>query len=221
VVRDEHVLRDGTKVTLRPIRPADGEGLRAAFAKLSPESRYRRFFAGVPELSDAMVRYLTEVDGENHVAIVAVVDSLDLKTEEGLGVARFIRLSPGADVAEVAVTVLDHAQKKGLGRLLLTALVARAHELGIKTFRAEVLMDNEPMAKLLVEAGAVMRETEEGTLIFDVPVEKMAASDEELPLLERFLRAAASSLYILLRALRPPNSDPGRHPERSEGSPSK
>src|SRR5262245_25863598 len=91
--REEHCLADGTKVALRSICPADGRMLQEGFAKLSPISRYRRFFSGMTELSDAKVRYLTEVDGKTHVAIVATTDSLDLKTEVGLGVARFIRLA--------------------------------------------------------------------------------------------------------------------------------
>lgn len=199
----EHVLKDGTRVTLRPITPDDADALRAAFARLSPESRYRRFFSSVNELSDATVHYLTNVDGRDHVAIVAVAESLDLKKEEGLGVARFIRLEKEPHVAEAAVTVVDDAQRKGLGRLLLTALSERARAVGIKTFRAEVLMNNEPMARLLVEAGAVMRRTDEGTLVFDVPLESPGAVAQPTPLL-RVLRATAASVAILLRSVRPP-----------------
>ncbi|HEX7667703.1 MAG TPA: hypothetical protein VF407_24415, partial [Polyangiaceae bacterium] len=88
----EVTLDDGTKVTLRPIRPEDGPGLREAFAHLSSTSRQRRFFSGVTELTDDMVHYLTHVDGYDHFAIVATMESLDLKEERGVGVARFIRL---------------------------------------------------------------------------------------------------------------------------------
>src|SRR6188474_1830085 len=87
-----HILRDGAHVTLRFISPADGEELRRGFAQLSAASRYRRFLAPVSALSDEMVRYLTEVDGKSHVAIVATIDSLDLKSDVGVGVARYIRL---------------------------------------------------------------------------------------------------------------------------------
>ena len=68
--REEHVLADGTKVTLRLITPADAEPLRQGFLRLSPTSRYRRFLSGMSELSDDMLRYLTEVDGIDHVAVV-------------------------------------------------------------------------------------------------------------------------------------------------------
>src|SRR5437879_50301 len=102
--REVHTLRDGTSVTLRMIRPSDRGALRAAIARLSPESRYRRFFAQLGEPTEQMLDYLTHVDGKDHVAIVAERDSLDLKTVEPLGVARFIRLPGSPSVAEAAVT---------------------------------------------------------------------------------------------------------------------
>src|SRR5262249_51983006 len=110
---EEHILADGLHVTLRHIRPSDAPELRAGFHRLSPESRYRGFFSGVTELSDEMLRYLTEVDGVDHVAIVAVGVSPDLKHEAGYGVARFVRRKDEAHVAEAAITVLDEMQHKG------------------------------------------------------------------------------------------------------------
>jgi len=211
---NEHVLQDGTKVTVRPIRPTDGEMLRAGFDRLSPESRYRRFFSGMSELNDRTLRYLTHVDGHNHVAIVAVIDSLDLKLEDGLGVARFIRLEEDPEVAEAAVTVVDAAQRKGLGRILLATLVDRARELGVKRFRAEVLRENEPMMKLLVGAGATIHTTDGTSVVFDVPIENATADAPDEPsLAQRVLRAAASSLTVFLRTLRPPAL-----PEDEDGS---
>ncbi|WP_394822639.1 GNAT family N-acetyltransferase [Pendulispora albinea] len=204
----EHVLEDGTKVTVRAIRPSDAEMLRAGFARLSPESRYRRFFAGVSELSDETVRYLTHVDGHDHVAVVAVVDSLDLKVEDGLGVARFIRLPDNPEVAEAAVTIMDDAQRKGLGKILLRLLVERAREVGVKRFRAEVLSDNEPMMRLLLGAGASMHTSTGNTVIFDVPIEGATSPEAgERSLVERVLHAAAESLSVFLRTLRPPPLD--------------
>jgi ribosomal protein S18 acetylase RimI-like enzyme len=169
--REEQTLADGAKVTLRMIRLEDGPTLRESFASLSPLSRYRRFFGGVTELTDYMVRYLTEVDGKKHVAIVATTDSLDLKTEVGLGVARFIRLEAEPDVAEAAITVIDTAQGRGIGRLLLHALVEAAQERSIRAIRAEVLATNTPMRRLLDDIGAVVRSNDGTTLVFDVPLE--------------------------------------------------
>jgi GNAT superfamily N-acetyltransferase len=176
--KEEHVLADGTRVTLRMIRPEDGEALRRAFSRLSSRSRYRRFFAGVTELSDEMVHYLTEVDGVNHVAIVATTDSHDLKTEVGLGVARFIRLAEDAEVGEAALTVTDEAQGRGIGRLLLHAIAEAARERNIRTIRAEVLISNAPMRRLLDDLGAVVQSDDGTTLVFDMPLDWLPLDEE-------------------------------------------
>jgi GNAT superfamily N-acetyltransferase len=201
--REEHVLEGGTKVTLRLIRPEDAEPLRQGFSRLSPTSRYRRFLSGVSELSDDMVRYFTEVDGVDHVAVVATTDSLDLKTEIGLGVARVIRLPGEPTVAEAAVTVSDDAQRKGIGRLLVRIVAEAALERGVKTIRAEVLASNAPMRRLLDEVSAVVRSDDGTTLVFDVPLEwhrvalnEGASDDADHPLL-RLFRAVAEGLAQL------------------------
>ena len=201
--REEHVLDDGTKVTLRLIKPDDAEPLRLGFSRLSPTSRYRRFLSGMSELSDEMVRYLTEVDGVDHVAVVATTDSLDLKTEIGLGVARVIRLEGEPTVAEAAITVSDDMQRKGLGRLLVRTMAEAALERGVKTIRAEVLAENAPMRRLLADVGAVVRSDDGTSLVLDIPLEwhrrelnEGASDDANHPLL-RLFRAIAKSLVQL------------------------
>ena len=77
---ERHTLADGTPVVLRPLRPADAVALREGYATLSVSSRYTRFLGALPELSEEQLKKLTEVDGDTHVAIVAIVESLDLKT---------------------------------------------------------------------------------------------------------------------------------------------
>jgi GNAT superfamily N-acetyltransferase len=177
--RQEHVLDDGARVTLRMIRPEDGPALRKGFERLSSGSRQRRFLRGVTDLSDEMVRYLTEVDGVRHVAIVATADSHDLKTEVGLGVARFIRLTEEPDLAEVAITVADEAQGRGIGRLLFGAIVAAARERGIRALRAELLPSNVPMRRILDAARAVVRSDDGATLVLDVPLDAPPADLRE------------------------------------------
>jgi GNAT superfamily N-acetyltransferase len=192
--REEHLLADGTRVTLRGIQPEDAEALRRGFDRLSSRSRYQRFLSGTPELTDEMVRYLTDVDGDRHVAIVAAVDSHDLKTEEGIGVARFVRLSSDPAVAEAAVTVLDEAQGRGVGRLLLRALATLARDRGIRTIRAEVLAENTRMRHILEEVGGVVRSDDGGTLVFEVPLSwplEPGENEAEHPL-RRLLRAIAA-----------------------------
>jgi GNAT superfamily N-acetyltransferase len=143
--REPAALRDGRAVVLRLIRPEDKERLRLGFDGLSPESRYRRFFAVKTELSADELRYLTEVDGSNHFAIGAVGATDDA----GLGVARFIRIADEPGVAEAAIAVADGAQGQGLGSLLFQRLIAAAAERGVARFRCEMLGTNAGMAELL------------------------------------------------------------------------
>ena len=196
---EEHTLADGTRVRLRYIRPDDAAELRRGFARLSPQSRYRRFLGGVAHLSDEQIRYLTEVDGQDHVAIVAARSRSD-GTEEGLGVARFVRVAGEPTVAEAAITVVDDAQHKGIGLLLGMALAAAARERGIAHFRGEVLGNNEAVQQLLREAGAVMRSAADNRVVFDIALDRElpASAPRELPI-RRILAAAATWLADLVR----------------------
>ena len=91
-------LRDGSHLRIRQGRRSDRELLLRGFERLSPESRYRRFLAPMPELSEDLVRYLTEIDHHDHEAMIA----LDERTGEGIGVARYVRDPDRTEVAEVA-----------------------------------------------------------------------------------------------------------------------
>jgi len=198
--REEHVLVTGERVILRHIQPADAEPLKLAFDTLSPESRYRRFFGNKETLDGPTLNYLTNVDGIDHVAIVATCESLDLKTEVGLGVARFVRLAEAKDSAEIAVVVVDHMQKKGLGALLLSTAVVAAHERGITKFRGEVLRENVPVMTLLEEVGARRVAATNGTVAFEIDLDQ---GEHAFP---RMLRAAASQVAMFIRRLTPPTT---------------
>jgi GNAT superfamily N-acetyltransferase len=146
--RERTELADGTRVELRVVGPADRELLRRGFDRLSGRSRYQRFMGVKAQLSDAELDMLTSLDGTNRFGIGAV--RLGAGAEpEGLGVARFARLPDDPAVAEAAVTVVDGAQRRGLGSLLLRRLAAAARERGVTRFRAEILASNEPMRRLL------------------------------------------------------------------------
>jgi GNAT superfamily N-acetyltransferase len=125
-------------VTLRPIAPEDKPLLAAIFERLSEESRYRRFFTTKNELSPADLDYLVDVDHSDHGAIIAI----DPLSGKALGVARYIRSKGHAEVAEVAVTVADDWQGRGLGRALLDRLTYRARREGVRRFSALVQGDN-------------------------------------------------------------------------------
>lgn len=132
-------LADGTSVEIRPIRPDDGKRLTAAYARLSPTSKYRRFLAPKPYLSSQDVSYLVAVDGTDHVALVA---TLAEDPEQIVGVGRFVRLPEAPDAAEVAIVVGDPIQGEGLGGELLDRLAVEARARGIGKLRATMLADN-------------------------------------------------------------------------------
>ncbi|HSQ63281.1 MAG TPA: GNAT family N-acetyltransferase [Polyangiaceae bacterium] len=199
--REEHALPDGERVVLRYIQQSDAGELRRQFLALSPETRYRRFFGAIEDLDARTLEYLTNVDGVDHVAIVAVMESLDLKTERGIGVARFVRTKEDPKVAEMAVTVVDDMQGKGVGTLLSHAAVNAALARGIERFRCVVLADNEVVVKALREVGAVEKGSEAGTIVFDVPIAAVAQPS----IVRRLLRLAAEQMNAFLRRLMPPD----------------
>jgi nucleotide-binding universal stress UspA family protein len=147
---DRVKLRDGSQIAIRPIAPDDRDALADGLARLSPESRYRRFFAAVPRLSARDLDYLTRVDHHDHEALVA----LDADTGAGVGVARFVRTGP--ERAEPAMVVADDWQGRGVATALLAALVARAREEGIERFVAPVLADNPEAVRVLQRLGTTV-----------------------------------------------------------------
>ena len=179
--REETELEDGTPVALRLLRPEDRELLRQGFEQLSSESRYQRFMSVKPELTETDLERLTDVDGEDRFAIGAVRLTDDGREGEGLGVARFARLPDEPEVAEPAVTVVDEAQGKGLGSLLLRRLGAAARERGVRFFRGEVLIRNERMQRLLqshADARVVTRGDGTVQVLVALPLSDEAEEDE-------------------------------------------
>jgi RimJ/RimL family protein N-acetyltransferase len=136
----KYALTDGREVRIRSIRADDNARLRASHARLSPESRYRRFLATKPELSTADARYLVEIDGADHFALVATVPAEP--GEPIVAVARYVRLPDDPTAAEFAIVVGDEYQRQGLAGELMARLadVAACH--GIRRFRATMLADN-------------------------------------------------------------------------------
>ncbi|MGZ6563782.1 MAG: GNAT family N-acetyltransferase, partial [Solirubrobacteraceae bacterium] len=175
----------------------DKPALAASFERLSEESRYRRFFASKKKLSAAELDYLVDVDHTNHEAIIAV----DPSSGQGLGVARYIRSTDDAGLAEVAVTVVDDWQGRGLGRALLQRLTYRARREGVRRFSALVQAENRASLGLLEGLGDTRRTFAVGEveLLIDLPPERGMGIR-----LARVLRAAAAgSLVPARRAVRP------------------
>jgi RimJ/RimL family protein N-acetyltransferase len=131
--------RSREKVAFRSIRPDDKQRLAEALGRLSPESQRRRFLTPKPSFTASELRYLTELDGMDHVAILAVLaDDPDVI----VGVARFVRLRDLPDTAEVAIVVGDRFQGQGLGRELGRQIADEARMRSIRRFTATMLGDN-------------------------------------------------------------------------------
>ena len=145
-------LADGTQVWIRPIRPEDKDDLQAGLKRLSLETVQRRFLAAKPSFSSAELRYLTEIDMHDHIALAAV----SVLTGRIVAVARAVRLPEEPDTAEWAIVVADPLQGKGLGRRLIGLLAQRAQREGIEHFTATMLGDNEPVRRLLRHAQGQM-----------------------------------------------------------------
>jgi GNAT superfamily N-acetyltransferase len=139
--------RDGTVVHLRPLRRDERELVARFFSGLSAESRRRRFLQPMPRLPEPMLSRLVEVDGRRHVAMVAEVDG------ECAGIARFIALADEPGTAEVAVTVADRYQGRGIGRLLVEALRPVAVRAGLTSLVYLVEPTNRPALGLLRSLG--------------------------------------------------------------------
>jgi GNAT superfamily N-acetyltransferase len=186
----ESVLKDGRRVLFRPIQPDDKRLLQDGFERLSPESRYRRFFRAMDHLSDAQLKYLTEVDQKDHVAWVAVMPD-DEAGLRGAGVARWVRLRDQPDAAEGAVTVVDSLQGLGIGKTLLYLMAKTAQEQGVRCFKAWVLGDNHLVQSLLSEFGARPGKWESGALEMTIPIPNDPEELESTPA-PLILKAVAS-----------------------------
>jgi RimJ/RimL family protein N-acetyltransferase len=147
--REVVVLTDGTKVPMRPIRPADAAALRRFHRGLSDRTIYQRFFASLPELSESQARYFAEVDGQQRYALVALDPD---RPGELVAVVRFDR-EPGTDRAEYAAVVADPWQGRGLGLALTRRLIEAARRRGVRRLFAFVLPGNARMLGLLRDLG--------------------------------------------------------------------
>ena len=182
----EFTLQDGTQVLLRPVISDDRERIQNGMAALSTESRYFRFFTSATQLSGQQLSYFSEVDQYDHVAWIAL-NSSDPK-HPGLGIARFIRIKEEPTVAEMALTVIDAYQRRGLGRILLAVLYLPAEAQGIQMLRAVVAGENTTMLKWLRSLGAT-GSCEQGEYRLNLPVHRDPGHFPPNPSGEKFKHA--------------------------------
>ncbi|HWY01943.1 MAG TPA: GNAT family N-acetyltransferase [Mycobacterium sp.] len=157
-------VRDGTRLLLRPVLPGDDERTVHGHIQFSSETLYRRFMtARLP--SPALMHYLSEVDYVDHFVWV-VTDGSDPVAD-----ARFVRDEADPTIAEIAFTVADAYQGRGIGSFLIGALSIAARVDGVERFSARMLSDNLAMRTIMDRYGAVWQREDIGviTTVIDVP----------------------------------------------------
>jgi GNAT superfamily N-acetyltransferase len=166
------ITRDGARLQVRPIEPGDKQALLRGFEHLGRESRYRRFLAPIRRLTQRDLAYFTELDHSEHEALVAFNDEGEM-----VAVARYVLLDDRPGVAEVAVTVADDWQQRGVGTALLERLAQRAVDTGVRSFLGLCLADNRDMQELLRELapGCRSRRVGDGLVELEVDLPKRAS----------------------------------------------
>ncbi|MFE5742074.1 bifunctional acetate--CoA ligase family protein/GNAT family N-acetyltransferase [Streptomyces celluloflavus] len=193
------VLRDGGTARIRPIAPDDAQRLVSFYEQVSDESKYYRFFAPYPRLSDRDVHRFTHHDYVDRVGLAATVGG------EFIATVRYDRINdqglpardPGDDQAEVAFLVQDAHQGRGVASALLEHIAAVARERGIRRFAAEVLPANTKMIKVFTDAGYTQQRTfEDGVVRLEFDLEP---TEQSLAVMRaREQRAEARSVQRLL-----------------------
>jgi RimJ/RimL family protein N-acetyltransferase len=154
-------LSDGATLRLRPIHPDDEPRLVELFHRLSPRTVYQRFFRTYDRLPEHWYRQFANVDYRTRLALVA---------EEPGGPASLravARYEPGEapGTTEIAIVVEDGWQGRGLGTVLLHALLAAAEARGLHRFTADVLAENRAMLRVLSQLADVQRRELEGGVL--------------------------------------------------------
>ena len=152
-LESEAVLRDGTRVAIRPIRPEDVELETRFFDRLSERSRYQRFMHYLPHLPPKMLARFTQLDYDRELALVGLLD------QEFVAVGRYAPNSDG-DTAEFALVVADAWQGKGLGRLLLEKLREEARKAGYRALYGNIMAANHDMLDLALHLGFELQSRE-------------------------------------------------------------
>jgi len=143
------VLPDGTVIRIAPLRRGDRDAVTGLFARLSPDSRLRRFLSPKPALSDRETALLADVGSAERAAMMAV----DLRDGSVLGIARYAEHAGRPGVADTAVAVADEMQRRGIGTALMRRLVACARSNGLQLLTATTLWENRPARALLRNTG--------------------------------------------------------------------
>src|SRR5690349_11092553 len=146
---DSLTLADGTRAPIRQLCHQDRDRFAQLFDRLSPQSRYLRYLTPKHSLTASELSFLVGVDHRDHEALAAI----DPRDGSLLGVARYVVYAGNPAVADAAVEVVDERHRQGIGRALLTRLIARARDNDIELLTATVLWQNRPARSLFRQLG--------------------------------------------------------------------
>ena len=157
----ESRLRDGTAVTLRPIRPDDAEREARFVRELSDESRYYRFMDHVRDLSPSVLAHFTQIDYHDHMALVTTTQAGAELLQ--IGVARYVVDVDSPLHAEFAIAIADAWQNRGVGARLMAHLITAAQARGLTLLFSDVLSGNRKMLSLMNKLGFIMTHDDAST----------------------------------------------------------
>ncbi len=169
----ELILRDGTKLRIRPIRPDDAQAWVAFISRLSPHSKYLRFHNVIKGMGMEDALHFCTVDYKDTFALVA--ETLKGYPRSIVAIGRYSRL-PGKEIAEFALVVEDIYQAKGIGTRIIECLIKEARGNGITTFEGDILAENVEMLTVLQDDDLhFTRELEAGVYHVTFPIVKKDA----------------------------------------------
>lgn len=211
-------LHDGTRVLLRPVRADDVPLLLRGLGQCSPATMRSRFLSPKPRFTGSELRYLTDVDQVDHVALMAVRAD---RPEVMAGIGRWIRDPDRHDRAEVAFLVVDAFHGLGLGKAIGLALadVAVAHD--VHTLTATILADNSASQRILAAIAERLRTARGGAydeLVLDLPASTHRAEDLAAERDERFHEQPTLQFRRPAGARRRERDRPPRPPSRPGGA---
>jgi len=188
------LLKDGSTVHLRPIKPEDEDLLIAFIGRLSPRTIFLRFHHVIKELTRAEAQRYTNVDYKDTYALVAIVG--EAHNERIIAVGRYARLA-NSDRAEVAFVVEDTHQGRGISTHLLHQIAMVAQSFGIRVFEAEVLSENTLMMEVFRDSGFPLQTTlEDGTYHVVFPIETTDIVEERVDFREQVAVTASIRAFF-------------------------
>jgi acetyltransferase len=178
VNNEEVILKDGSRVVIRPIRPDDAPRLQQAFKRLSPETIYMRFLEAARELSDQQARYLAEVDYQQRMAFVGTIQ--EDEEENLVAVARYDMLQDRPGLAEAAIVVRDDFQNRGLGTQIMLHLIRYAFKHGVNAFVATVHTTNRRIMSFIRKSQLPVRKEMLEPGVWEIQVDLSPLKDDSI-----------------------------------------